>query len=93
MNVKKAAPHRKAIAEAASLSPPNPGSSKNLTKPGRTGGNNNATADHNNNTMSGAASLTAAETNDDYETSKVNKSKKAIYDDDIRAVQDLDRWG
>ena len=98
MNVKKAAPHRKAIAEAASLSPPNPASNmKNSTSNKATAGrtaapggshNNASTAD-----VSGAGASTAAEANDDYETSKVNKSKKATYDADIKAVEELDRWG
>lgn len=37
--------------------------------------------------------LSQQEMNEDYETSKVGKSKKAQYDADVQAVQDLDRWG
>ncbi len=37
--------------------------------------------------------LSQQELNEDYESSKVGKSKKAQYDADVMAVQDLDRWG
>lgn len=90
MSTKKSAPHRKAIAEAASLSPTDP-AMKTQTKPG-----SRTTGSHNNNATSSdhtSSSLTPTENNDDYETSKVGKAKKATYDADVKAVQDLDRWG
>lgn len=31
--------------------------------------------------------------NDDYEGNKVGKSKKSVYEAEIKMVQDLDRWG
>ncbi len=44
-------------------------------------------------TSSQGLPLSQTELNEDYETSKVSKSKKTLYDADIKAVQDLDRWG
>ncbi len=87
---KKAAPHRKAIAEAAQLAPiaqkpgaPSKSATMNpkMSKSIEVGGNSD-------NNGSGSGDVV-----EDYETAKVNKSKKAQYEADIRMVQDLDRWG
>ena len=92
-NTKKAAPHRKAIAEAA-----------NMSQPGKSTVNNNQSTTKSmsrTTTKDVSASEMAAmsisnnnnEQTDDYETAKVVKNKKAQYDADIQSVMDLDRWG
>ncbi len=88
---KKAAPHRKAIAEAAQLAPiaQKPGApSKSSTINPKTSKSTEFGGNSDNNGGSGTGDVA-----EDYETAKVNKSKKAQYEADIRMVQDLDRWG
>lgn len=82
---KKVPPHRKAIQEASKI-----------TGPGTTSNSATATSTQSpapSGQTQGSFSLSQAEVNEDYETSKVNKSKKAQYDADIAMVKELDRWG
>ncbi len=88
----KAAPHRKAIQEAgkiAAATAQKPALSSNPLVNAHTSNNKNNTMD----SLANTTGAIALDGNEDYETCKVNKSKKAQYDADVRMVQDLDRWG
>jgi hypothetical protein len=73
----KVPPHRKAIQEAAKLPP------SGKLEP----------LDASVSTSQQGLPMSQSEVNEDYETSKVSKSKKIQYDADIMAVKDLDKWG
>lgn len=75
---KKIPPHRKAIEDANKIS-----SSSIKTK---TPNSSTSSSSHNNN-------FTDAALDEDYEASKVTKSKKISFEAEIQMVKDLDNWG
>lgn len=106
IKAKKPAQHRQAIAAAASMQQSAlrpPGSSTLQSAPETTTSPKPSLAP----LSAGKASMTAsmasgaggrdiviaADPNDDYEQSKVSKHKRNQFDDDVRMVADLDRWG
>lgn len=80
MKAKKAAQHRQAIATAAKMQIG--GGTQNSTS-GRSENNNNS----DNFTVS--PDLAA----EDYDNAKVSKAKKQQYEEDVRLVKELDKWG
>lgn len=105
MKAKKAAQHRQAIAAAASLQtglkpgtiPPlsSAPETTEFTKKSPPGGKTiPSNLNQSSTTLTpGKDVAILPDQSDDYEASKVNKMKKSQYDDDIKMVQDLDRWG
>jgi hypothetical protein len=106
MKSTKAAPHRKAIQEAAAIIS-NPATNNNSTMGSIKNStiNNSSTKKPKSGTNGGVSDSTdlsqisfttgpvSDPMNDDYEGNKVGKSKKNQYDAEIKMVQDLDRWG
>ena len=77
---KKAADrHRQAIAEAANLNSLNSATNGLSLVDNQSSSNNND-------------SLSSMQ-NDDYESGKVTKQKRANYQEEVNMVKDLDRWG
>lgn len=101
LKAKKAAQHRQAIAQAASMQTGRPGpetndkSKKAVSGSGKGSGiealSNSFTASTTLN--NGKEVVLTPDASDDYEGSKVNRHKRNLHDEDIRMVQDLDRWG
>jgi hypothetical protein len=89
--VKKSAPHRKAIAEAATLTaaPGKPNTLNGTTTKTMSRTNNKECIGQESNNSPNAGT----EQTDDYETAKVSKNRKAQHDAEIQMVADLDRWG
>lgn len=96
---KKIPQHRQAIAKAASIEAairPSVPETHDTPKRATVGVSKGATVSLSSTApaMNGGKDIVVApDTSDDYEGCKITKNKRFQYDDDVRMVKDLDRWG